>query len=48
MIVVPALYLRFGRIDSGARAARDPFGRELEGIGDMPGQVRPAPQAGSS
>jgi CzcA family heavy metal efflux pump len=29
MIIVPALYLRFGQIDPGARAARDPFGGEL-------------------
>jgi Cu/Ag efflux pump CusA len=28
MIVVPALYLRFGRMESSARAVRDPFGDE--------------------
>jgi len=28
MIVVPALYLRFGQIDSSARATRDPFSSE--------------------
>jgi predicted RND superfamily exporter protein len=41
MIVVPALYLRFGQIDPGAWAARDPFGGESERIGDIRGQVRP-------
>jgi Cu/Ag efflux pump CusA len=28
MIVVPALYLRFGQIDSSARATHDPFSSE--------------------
>ncbi len=48
MIVVPALYLRFGQIDSSARAAPDPFGGELEGLGDAPGPGRPVPQAKAS
>ncbi len=48
MIVVPALYLRFGQIDSSARAAPDPFGGELEGLGNAPGQGRPVPQAKAS
>ncbi|MGB8146613.1 MAG: efflux RND transporter permease subunit, partial [Chromatiaceae bacterium] len=48
MIIVPALYLRFGQIDSSARAAPDPFGGELEGLGDAPGQGRPVPQAKAS
>jgi CzcA family heavy metal efflux pump len=48
MIVVPALYLRFGQIDSSARSAPDPFGGELEGLGNAPGQERPAPQARAS
>lgn len=41
MIVVPALYLRFGQIDSGARAVRDPFGGDMEGPPDVSRQVRP-------
>jgi Cu/Ag efflux pump CusA len=48
MIVVPALYLRFGQIDSSARAAPDPFGGELEGLGNAPGPGRPVPQAKAS
>jgi len=45
MIVVPALYLRFGHIDSNARATRDPFAAQPKGPQDVPGQVRPVSQA---
>jgi Cu/Ag efflux pump CusA len=48
MIVVPALYLRFGQIDSSARAARDPFGAELEMLQTAPGQVPPTPDTSAS
>jgi len=48
MIVVPALYLRFGQIESSARAVRDPLGVGLEGLQGEPGQARPAPDAGAS
>jgi len=48
MIVVPALYLRFGQIESSVRAVRDPFGNGLEGLQGEPGQAQPAPDAGAS